>query len=439
MKIGSILCTFLLVSCLAAGQGVTSQESAALMALFYATDGDSWTDKEGWGNIGSECTWDRVTCTGSNVTALDLAANQLSGSIPPDIGNLTYLEWLDLSSNQLSGPLPTEIGSLTSLTDLELSSNQLSGSIPTDIGKLTSLEWLSLSSNYLSGSIPVEIGSLTSLQNLFLSSNRLSGTLPAELGDLITLRWLYLDSNRLAGPIPTEIGSLPGLTGLDLRWNACYSDDPTLVAYLSSKQLGGDWQSTQTVAPEGLTVASVADRTIWIEWMPIAYSGDTGGYEVSSEHVVTTVTASGGHTSTKSVTTFPVTGLQPGESYDLTVRTFTRPHAHNQNLVQSDLTAPVMATTSSNGCSAPVVEMSSGCWSTTLTVSGSYDSVEWSTGETSSSILVSPAQPTYYWVSARAGSCEEAAVARVGVCFFTDGFESGNTSAWSFTAGSQLN
>jgi hypothetical protein len=33
MKIGSVLCTFLLVSCLAAGQGVTSEESAALMAL----------------------------------------------------------------------------------------------------------------------------------------------------------------------------------------------------------------------------------------------------------------------------------------------------------------------------------------------------------------------------------------------------------------------
>jgi hypothetical protein len=423
MKIGSVLCGFLLVSWLAAGQGVTSEESAALMALYSATDGENWNDNEGWGNIGYECTWDRVTCAGSNVITLDLSSNQLSGSIPAEIGSLTKLEWLDLSLNQLSGPIQATIGRLTSLIDLELSSNQLSGPIPAEIGDLASLEWLSLSSNQLSGSIPIEIGSLTSLQNLYLSSNRLSGTIPVEIGSLGSLRWLYLDANRLGGSIPTEIGSLPNLLGIDLRWNALYSDE----------QIGGDWQSTQTVAPEDLTVSSVSDHTIWIEWTQIIYTGDAGGYEVFSEHVVTTAAASGGSTSIKSDTTFPVTGLQPGESYDLTVRTFTSPHAQNQNLVLSDLTSPVMATTSSIGCSAPVVEVSPGCWTRTLTVSGSYDSIEWSTGETSSSILVSPAQPTYYWVNAIAGSCEEAEVVRVGACLFTDGFESGNTSAWSTT------
>jgi hypothetical protein len=432
MKIASTLCGILLVSALATGQGVTPEESAALMALFNATGGDGWHENEGWGNIGDECTWDRVTCTGSNVTALDLSSNQLIGSIPTEIESLTSLEWLDLSSNQLSGPIPAAIGSLTSLLDLELSSNQLSGSIPAAIGSLANLEWLNLSSNQLVGPIPVEIGSLTSLQNLFLSSNRLGGTIPAAIGGFTGLKWLYLDSNQLVGPIPTEIDSLTSLFGLDIRLNALYSD-PSLLPFLSSKQVGGDWQSSQTVVPEDLAVASVSDRTAWIEWTPIAYTGDTGGYELFSEHLGTQAETSVGFTATKSDSIFPVTGLQPGESYDITVRTFTKPHAQNQNLVVSDLTAPVMVTTGNTGCSSPVVEVS-GCETRTLTVNGSYDGIEWSTGASTSSIQVTPAQPTYYWVSARTGSCEEAAVALVSVCLFSDGFETGDTSAWSKTA-----
>ena len=40
---------------------------------------------------------------------LDLYTNQLTGSIPPEIGNLTNLIRLDLSDNQLSGIIPDEI------------------------------------------------------------------------------------------------------------------------------------------------------------------------------------------------------------------------------------------------------------------------------------------------------------------------------------------
>ena len=49
-----------------------------------------------------------------------LSTNQLSGSIPSQLGLLGSLGDLRLSGNQLSGPIPTELGNLHSLTLLYL-------------------------------------------------------------------------------------------------------------------------------------------------------------------------------------------------------------------------------------------------------------------------------------------------------------------------------
>ena len=62
---------------------------------------------------------------------LDL--NQLSGEIPPELGNLTNLKGLDLSGNQLSGEIPPELVNLASLTWLYLDGNQLSGCVPSSL------------------------------------------------------------------------------------------------------------------------------------------------------------------------------------------------------------------------------------------------------------------------------------------------------------------
>ena len=51
---------------------------------------------------------------------LILEGNQLIGSIPPEIGNLTNLTVLSLWGNQLIGSIPSEIGNLTNLTFLRL-------------------------------------------------------------------------------------------------------------------------------------------------------------------------------------------------------------------------------------------------------------------------------------------------------------------------------
>eukprot|EP00984_Skeletonema_dohrnii_P031029 scaffold23040_cov73-Skeletonema_dohrnii-CCMP3373.AAC.1 len=93
--------------------------------------------------------------------------NQLSGSIPTELGELDSLEYLGLFRNQLTGGIPTELGELGSLEYLGLFRNQLTGGIPTELGELGSLEYLYLYGNDLTGGIDGGICDLR-LQNLTL-------------------------------------------------------------------------------------------------------------------------------------------------------------------------------------------------------------------------------------------------------------------------------
>jgi Leucine-rich repeat (LRR) protein len=94
---------------------------------------------------------------------------------------------------------------LTNLTGLVLSNNQLTGSIPSEIGYLTNLIILDLYTNQLTGSIPSEIGNLTNLIRLDLSDNQLSSVIPDEIcnqGDSSP----SLENNQLCPPYPSCIG-----------------------------------------------------------------------------------------------------------------------------------------------------------------------------------------------------------------------------------------
>ncbi|MEE4359737.1 MAG: hypothetical protein V2I97_24920 [Desulfococcaceae bacterium] len=253
---------------------IPATEREALIALYNSTDGANWNNNEGWlGPEGTECSWYGITCDGSgNVTSIDLRSNNLQGSIPAEIGNLTNLSSFVLYQNQLSGTIPAEIANLINLTLLwlgenqlngtvpgeignlinliavDLSHNRLTGFIPPEIGKLVNLQYLSLSRNQLNGSIPPEIGNLVNLSyNLDLSFNQLTGNIPGTIGNLISLSSLSLGQNQLSGSIPSEIGNLVNLTYLGLSDNQLSSSIPLEIwnlinlgsLWLSGNQLSG--------------------------------------------------------------------------------------------------------------------------------------------------------------------------------------------------------
>jgi len=102
-----------------------------------------------------------------NTTELDLYNNQLTGSIPPEIGNLTNLTYLNLRYNQLTGSIPSEIGNLTNLTRLYLENNQLTEVIPEGICNLD-IDWINnfyISNNQLCPPYPSCIENYVGVQD----------------------------------------------------------------------------------------------------------------------------------------------------------------------------------------------------------------------------------------------------------------------------------
>ena len=180
------------------------RDSLALMTLYNATNGSSWSTNTNWGINCNVCDWYGVTCNNGRVTGIRLVANNLSGTIPIEIGSLINLTNLELNNNQLVGSIPNEIGDLTNLKWLFLESNELTGTIPIELENLTNLSSLRLNNNQLGGAIPSALGSLTSLTLLTLNDNQLTGPIPKELGNLTNLDLLALDNNQLGGCIPSS-------------------------------------------------------------------------------------------------------------------------------------------------------------------------------------------------------------------------------------------
>lgn len=163
---------------------------------------------------------------------LVLEGNQLSGSIPKNIGNLTNLTILALGNN-LSGEIPESIGNLTKLIVLRIGGN-FSGTIPESIVNLSNLTYLSLGGKQLSGSIPEYIGNMKSLTSLTISGSQLSGEIPESIGQLTNLTYLNLSNNQLSGSIPESIGNLYSLETLVLMGNQLSGSIPENIGYLSS-------------------------------------------------------------------------------------------------------------------------------------------------------------------------------------------------------------
>ena len=213
---------------------VVHPDREALEALYHATDGPNWFNNNNWLSDAPLTDWYGVAGNPTMVTGLDLFFNQLSGPIPPELGNLANLQFLDLVGNEVSGPIPPELGNLASLQSLHLGGNLLSGPIPPELGNLANLQSLDLVYNRLSGPIPPELGNLANLQSLDLVHNQLSGPIPPELGNLGSVVDMGLDGNAFSGPLPKALGGLTALGFLYLNNNNLTGPIPAEFSRMSS-------------------------------------------------------------------------------------------------------------------------------------------------------------------------------------------------------------
>ncbi len=365
--------------------GVSREECAALESLYASAGGDGWARRNGWLATPDVCDWEGITCAESHITALGLPSNGLAGTISPAVEKLKYLHILDLSANTLTGSLPEELAGLSDLETLDLSRNQLDGGLPMGIAGLDDLRRLDLSRNRLAGALPPALGHLVELAHLVLHHNRLTGSIPAELTDLRRLETLDLSDNLLQGPLPQGLSRLAALTVLDLARNRLTGDIPSEMGDLSALTtldlsgnafrgglpvslcglrrlriasgevaynalMGGEachdelltaWRRTQTAAPADLRATAFITAAVQLDWTPIPYVEDDGGYEISAAAAESGPFVVVGVTHDKAASTFIVRHLAPATDYALRVRSFTSAHADQQNALWSEYTLSV--------------------------------------------------------------------------------------------------
>jgi hypothetical protein len=149
---------------------VNTQDSLALVDLYNSTGGATWSNNSGW-LAGPVSGWFGVSLTSNRVTGISLFFNNLTGTLPSSLGNISNLITLELSENLLSGGIPSTLGQLSNLTGLYLSFNQFSGNIPSELGSLSKLKILDLQENLLGGTIPAALDNLTALTFLNIPQN----------------------------------------------------------------------------------------------------------------------------------------------------------------------------------------------------------------------------------------------------------------------------
>ncbi|KAE8722922.1 putative LRR receptor-like serine/threonine-protein kinase [Hibiscus syriacus] len=218
----------------------------------------------------------RAAAMAAQESTWSLSNNNLSGTLPPELGILLNLEQLHINSCGLGGQIPSTFANLvnlqivrgvdnaftgkipdfvgnnwTKLTSLRFQGNNFQGPIPSSFANLTSLNSLRIGDIYngsssldfvrnlknltdlflrnvmLIGILPSYITELQSLQRLDLSFNNLTGTIPSALFTMDSLEDLFLGNNSLVGAIPSQKSET--LQNIDLSYNLLSGNLPSWV------------------------------------------------------------------------------------------------------------------------------------------------------------------------------------------------------------------
>ncbi|KVH99810.1 putative receptor-like protein kinase At3g47110 [Cynara cardunculus var. scolymus] len=185
----------------------------ALLSVKKHITTDPYQIMPSWNDSIHFCNWTGIVCglRHQRVVTLNLWSGGFAGSIPPAIGNLSFLRELLLHNNSFTGNVPPEVGRLSRLTRLGLSNNSLSGEIPSNISRCPNLIELDLSANNFTGIVPNEFESLTKLQHINLHSNELTGEIPKFIGNFTSLAFISGLGNNFQGNIPDTLGRLSNL------------------------------------------------------------------------------------------------------------------------------------------------------------------------------------------------------------------------------------
>ncbi|XVF03000.1 hypothetical protein REPUB_Repub04eG0223000 [Reevesia pubescens] len=268
----SVLCFFTLQV-----SSQSSPDSAAMQKLKTSLKIPSSLD---WSNP-DPCKWDHVACQNNRVTRIQIPSQNVGGTLPPDLKNLSQLTVFEVMNNQITGPIPSLAGlsqlqeanfhnnnfsyfpsdfftGLTSLNSISLDYNNFEPwEIPESVKEASSLKTFSANKANIKGRFPAlfDADTFSGLMELHLAMNNLEGELPAGFaGSNIQSLWVngqslngtieviqnmsaltevWLHGNQFSGPLP-DFSMLTQLRNLSLRDNQLTGVVPLSLVNLKS-------------------------------------------------------------------------------------------------------------------------------------------------------------------------------------------------------------
>ncbi|KAJ7543134.1 hypothetical protein O6H91_09G026200 [Diphasiastrum complanatum] len=192
------------------------------------------------------------------VSGIDLNHALLTGTLPEELGLLTYLALFHINTNFFSGPIPYSFKNLFLLFELDISNNRFSGDFPAVVLGLPSLAYLDIRFNGYRGILPPAIFDKQSLDAIFVNNNyfacyipanlgnspvsvvnfannQFDGTIPGSIGNMFkTLNEINFLNNELSGCIPPQVGALTLLNVFDASFNLLGGTLPDTIANMIS-------------------------------------------------------------------------------------------------------------------------------------------------------------------------------------------------------------
>ncbi|CAN6710443.1 unnamed protein product [Malus baccata var. baccata] len=206
-----------------------------------------------------------------NVSSLETFAvglnYYLQGSLPSNLGNsCPRLQFFAIEDNQFSGTIPISISNASNLFNVQIGENQLHGEVPflknlhklrlfvigwnhlgsggtgddlsflCDLTNATGLQYLIIESNNFGGTLPQCLANLSSSLVIFIAGyNCMFGSIPNAMENLHNLELpilyqLYMENNSLSGNVPSSFGNLSRLTDLHLEDNNLEGTIPSTLS-----------------------------------------------------------------------------------------------------------------------------------------------------------------------------------------------------------------
>nr|KYP35096.1 putative inactive receptor kinase At5g53320 family [Cajanus cajan] len=196
-------------------------------------------------------------CRLQNLRVVNLAKNNIKGTIPHSILHCTRLTHLNLTSNQLSGRLPHALTKLRHLRNLDISNNNFSGMIPSKqqyrslFTYVTSSNKLELESNNSAKGWLIKESDTNTMQQETTdpnsgNNNRSSPQtlLVLVLGTLLLLVFLYLlakkiakfDAERKAVKDQNHVSPIKKATDLEVQEVKLKEGDSELVFFVEDRE-----------------------------------------------------------------------------------------------------------------------------------------------------------------------------------------------------------